>query len=46
MQKKPGGQNSRGNLPGGRIDGDDEMREATCARTPTSKAPTRSRTSG
>ena len=58
--EKAGGQNCRGNLPGWRIDGDDEMREATCARrhargdmreatcarTPTSKVPTRSRTSG
>ena len=28
------------------IDGDDEMREARCARTSTSKAPTESRISG
>ena len=47
--KNPGGKNYRGNLPGGVlialistvIDSDDEMREVTCARTPTSKAPTR-----
>ena len=44
--EKAGGQNCRGNLPGWRIDGDDEMREATCARTSTSKVPTESRTSG
>ena len=31
--KKAGGKNCRGNLPGWRIDGDDKMREATCART-------------
>ena len=28
-----GSQKCRGNLPGWRIDGDDEMREATCAKT-------------
>ena len=49
--KKVGGKNCRGELARWRIDcmridGDDEMREATCARTPTSKVPTRSRTSG
>ena len=45
MQKKPAVK-TPGELARWRIDGDDEMREATCARTPTSKAPTRSRTSG
>ena len=40
MQKLPG------ELARRRIVDDDEMREATCARTQTSKAPTRSRTSG
>ena len=43
--KKNGGKNYR-ELARWRIDGNDKMREATCARTPTSKAPTRSRTSG
>ena len=42
--KKAGGKNCRGNYPGWRIDGDDEMRKATCARTSTSKVPTESRT--
>ena len=31
---------------GSKNDGDDEIREATCARTPTSKVPTESWTSG
>ena len=53
--KKPSGKNYRGNLPGGvlmatmrcaRRHARGDMREATCARTPTSKVPTRSRTSG
>ena len=44
--KKPAVKTAGGNLPGWRIEGDDEMREATCARTSTSMVPTESWTSG
>ena len=46
--KKACGKNCRGTSQDGvlTIDGDDEMREATCARTPISNVPTESRTSG